>query len=47
MTVERLREQMIVLGADSEDIDEAQRLLEDPANTITGPTRCAARARRE
>ncbi len=46
MTIERLRERMLVLGADSEEIDEAQRLLEDPANTITGPTRCVTRARR-
>jgi hypothetical protein len=44
MTVERLREQMIALGADSEKIDEAQSLL-DPAHAITGPARCVARAR--
>jgi len=46
MTVERLRGQMIVPGADGEEIDEGQRLLEDPANTITRPARCVARARR-
>jgi hypothetical protein len=46
LTVERLREQMIALGAVGEEIDEAQRLLEDPANTITGPARCVARAQR-
>ncbi len=47
LSLERLRERMVALGADSEEIDEARRLLGDPANMITGPMRCAARARRE
>jgi hypothetical protein len=46
LTVERLREQMILLGADSDEIDEAQRLLQDPANTLTSPMTCVARGRR-
>ena len=46
LTVERLREQMILLGADSGEIDEAQRLLQDPANTVTSPMTCIARGRR-
>jgi hypothetical protein len=46
LTVERLREQMITLGADSGEIDEAQRLLQDPANTLTSPMSCVAHGRR-
>ena len=46
LTVERLRERMILLGADSGEIDEARRLLEEPANTITSATTCMARGRR-
>jgi SAM-dependent methyltransferase len=46
LSLERLREPMVALGARSEEIDKARRLLEDPANTITGPMRCVARARR-
>lgn len=46
LTLERLRERMVAFGADSEEIDEARRLLEDPTNTITSPTTCVARARR-
>jgi SAM-dependent methyltransferase len=46
LTLERLRERMVAFGADSEEIDEARRLLEDPNNTITSPTTCVARARR-
>jgi hypothetical protein len=37
---------MVALGADSEEIDEARRLLEDPANTVRSATTCVARARR-
>jgi SAM-dependent methyltransferase len=46
LTVERLRERMILLGADSGDIDEARRLLEEPANTITSPSSYMAHGRR-
>lgn len=46
LTCERLREQMISLGADNGEIDEAQRLLEHPARTFTPPTTCVARGRR-
>jgi len=46
LTIERLRERLVILGADPREIDEARRLLEDPANAITSPTTCAARARR-
>lgn len=46
LTFERLREQMVLLGADDAEIDEARRLLEDPASTFTPPTSCVARGRR-
>ncbi len=46
LTVERMRERMVNLGADSDDIDEARRLLEDPALMITSPTTCVAQGRR-
>ena len=46
LTLERLRERMVALGATNEEIDEARRLLEDPANTIMSPTSCVAQARR-
>jgi hypothetical protein len=46
LTVERLRERMVQLGADSGEIDEAQRLLEEPARIITSPTTCVAQGRR-
>jgi len=46
LTLQRLRERMVALGARSEEIDEARRLLQDPANTISSPTTCVARARR-
>jgi SAM-dependent methyltransferase len=46
LTVERMRERMVLLGADSSEIDETRRLLEEPANTITSPTSCIARGRR-
>lgn len=46
LTVERLRERMALLDADNGEIDEARRLLEEPATTITSPTTCVARGRR-
>jgi SAM-dependent methyltransferase len=46
LTFERLRQQMAILGADSGEIDEARRLLEDPASTFTSSTTCVARGRR-
>jgi hypothetical protein len=46
LSLERLRERMVHLGADNEEIDDARRLLEDPANTVSSPTTCVARARR-
>jgi SAM-dependent methyltransferase len=46
LTLERLRARLVALGAANEEIDEARRLLEDPANTITTPTRCVTQGRR-
>jgi SAM-dependent methyltransferase len=46
LTIERLREQMVLHGADDGEIDEARRRLEEPATTITFPTTCMARGRR-
>lgn len=46
LTVERFRERLVLLGADSGEIDEARRLLEDPASTLAAPTTCLARGRR-
>ena len=46
LTLERLRERMVALGASGEEIDEARHLLEDPANTIMSPTSCVAQGRR-
>jgi hypothetical protein len=46
LTIERLRERMVALGADPGEIDEARRLLEQPASTITAPMTCMARGRR-
>ena len=46
LTVERMRERMVVLGADSGEIDQALRLLEEPSSTIRSPTTCMARGRR-
>jgi hypothetical protein len=37
---------MDLLGADTGEIDEARRLFEDPACTVTSPTSCVARGRR-
>jgi hypothetical protein len=46
LTLERLRELMVSLGAGNGEIDEARSLLEDPATTFTPPTTCVARGRR-
>jgi ubiquinone/menaquinone biosynthesis C-methylase UbiE len=46
LTIERLRDRMRTLGADDEDIDEARRILEDPATTVRTPLTSIARARR-
>jgi hypothetical protein len=46
LTVERLRERMVHLGADSGEIDEARRLLEEPGSAVTSPTTCIAHGRR-
>ncbi len=46
LTFERLRAQMVQLGSDGGEIDEARRLLEDPTSTFTAPTTCVARGRR-
>jgi SAM-dependent methyltransferase len=46
LSLERMRERMLDLGADDAEIDAARRLLEDAENTVTGPTICVARARR-
>ena len=45
LTIERLRPRMLAQGAADDEIDEAERLLADPANTVTSPTICAARGR--
>jgi hypothetical protein len=37
---------MVLLGTDNGEIDQARRLLEEPASTITSPTTCLARGRR-
>jgi SAM-dependent methyltransferase len=46
LTIERVRERMLGLGAGDDDIDEARRLLEDPESNFRGPTICTARARK-
>jgi SAM-dependent methyltransferase len=46
LTLERLRARMVLLGADSGEIDKARRLLEAPASTYTSPRTCVARGRR-
>ena len=46
LTIERLRERMLGLGADDESVDEARRLLEDPASTFTAQTTYVAHGRR-
>jgi SAM-dependent methyltransferase len=46
LTVERLKEPMVLLGADRDEIEAARRLLDEPARTITLPMTCVARGRR-
>jgi hypothetical protein len=46
LTFERLRQRMVTLGADNDDINDARALLEDRANTLSSLTTCYARARR-
>jgi SAM-dependent methyltransferase len=46
LTLERLRDRLIAFGAESEEIDEARRALEDPSSEFRSPTRCVARGRR-
>jgi SAM-dependent methyltransferase len=46
LTIERLRERMVALGAGSDEIDEARRMLEDPANTISSQATYVAQGRR-
>ena len=46
LTFERLRPRLVAFGADAGEIDEARRLLEDPANLVSSPTTCVARGRR-
>jgi hypothetical protein len=46
LTFERLRAQMVQLGSDNGEIDDARRLLEDATTTFTAPTTCMARGQR-
>jgi SAM-dependent methyltransferase len=46
LTLERLRTRLVALGADDLEIDEAQRLLRDPAITVRSPTTYVTHARR-
>jgi SAM-dependent methyltransferase len=46
LTIERLRERLVAVGADTDEIDEARRLLETPATRVTTPTTCLAHGRR-
>jgi SAM-dependent methyltransferase len=46
LTIERLRERMMALGAGGDEIDEARRMLEDPANTVSSQTTYVAHGRR-
>jgi SAM-dependent methyltransferase len=46
LTFELLRDPMVLLGADGDEIDEARRLLEDPASTFTPPASCVAHGQR-
>lgn len=46
LTLERLREPIVLRGAGDGEVDEARRLLEESANTITSPTTCVAHGRR-
>jgi SAM-dependent methyltransferase len=46
LTIERLRQRLVLLGADNEEIDEARRLLDSSASRVTSPTTCVAQGRR-
>jgi SAM-dependent methyltransferase len=46
LTLERLRTQMLALGADGDEIDDARRLLENPTSRVHSPNSCFARGRR-
>lgn len=46
LTFERLRERMVAVGADSDEIDTSRRLLEDPGNMFDSPSTCVAHGRR-
>lgn len=46
LTLERLRERMLAVGALGEEIDSARRRLEDPATTFTAQTTHLAHGRR-
>jgi SAM-dependent methyltransferase len=46
LTLERLRERMLSLGAAADDIDEARRILEHHASAFHTPVTYVARARR-
>jgi hypothetical protein len=46
LTLERLRTRMLEQGATDADVDEARRLLEDPATRFRSPVTTLARARR-
>jgi hypothetical protein len=45
-TIERLLERIVLLGGEPREIDQAQRLLEVPANTISSPTTWIVHGRR-
>jgi hypothetical protein len=46
LTLERLRDRMLAVGADAEEIDAARRMLEDPARTFSSQTTWVAHGRR-
>jgi hypothetical protein len=46
LTIERMRERLVLLGAEHDEIDEARRRLESPASSVTTPTTCVAHGRR-
>lgn len=46
LTLERLRDRMLAVGAGSDEIDEARRMLEDPASTFSSQTTWVAQGRR-
>ncbi|MGN6866810.1 MAG: class I SAM-dependent methyltransferase [Solirubrobacteraceae bacterium] len=46
LSFERLRHRLVAFGAAGEEIDDARRVLEDPATTFRSQTTCVARGRR-